>query len=144
MANITERSGETPIKTEGDIVAARRTIRDAATGLGFGQTDVARIVTAASELARNVYRYAGEGVMRWKSVDGVGRIGLEVTFVDHGPGIPDITRAMQEGYSTGGGMGMGLPGAKRLVDELEVQSAAGEGTTVTLRKWRRNDQDKRI
>ena len=134
---------ELPIKTEGDIVAARRTIRDAAAALGFGQTDVARIVTASSELARNVFRYAGEGLMRWKRVDEADRLALEVQFVDHGPGIPDLDLAMREGYSTGGGMGMGLPGARRLVDEMEIQSSAGKGTTVTLRKWRRNDQPKR-
>ena len=128
---------EVAIKTEGDIISARRTIRDAATALGFGQTDVARIVTASSELARNVFRYAGEGLMRWKAVDQGDRVAIEVQFVDHGPGIADVGMAMSEGYSTGGGMGMGLPGAKRLVDEFDVQSAAGQGTTVTLRKWRR-------
>ena len=128
---------EVAIKTEGDIISARRTIRDAATALGFGQTDVARIVTASSELARNVFRYAGEGLMRWKAVDQGDRVAIEVQFVDHGPGIADLGMAMSEGYSTGGGMGMGLPGAKRLVDEFDVQSAAGQGTTVTLRKWRR-------
>ncbi len=133
----TQSSDEIPIQTEGDIVAARRAIRDAATALGFGQTDVARIVTASSELARNVYRYAGEGLMRWKAMDLGDRVAIEVQFVDHGPGIADLSMAMSEGYSTGGGMGMGLPGAKRLVDEFDVQSAAGQGTTVTLRKWRR-------
>jgi len=132
-----QNSGEVPIQTEGDIVAARRTVRDAATALGFGQTDVARIVTASSELARNVFRYAGEGVMRWSALERDDRVALEVQFVDRGPGIADIGLAMTEGYSTGGGMGMGLPGARRLADELEIHSAAGEGTTVTLRKWRR-------
>ncbi len=127
---------EVAIETEGDIVAARRAIRDAATALGFGQTDVARIVTASSELARNVFRYAGEGLMRWKAVDQGDRVAIEVQFVDRGPGIPDLALAMTEGYSTGGGMGMGLPGAKRLMDEMDVQSA-GQGTTITMRKWRR-------
>jgi serine/threonine-protein kinase RsbT len=136
-------SKQIPIKTEGDIVAARRTIRDAAAALGFGQTDVARIVTASSELARNVFRYAGEGTMTWKGTDQPGRVGIEIVFADRGPGIPDIAMAMREGYTTGGGMGMGLPGAKRLMDEMEIQSAAGEGTTVTLRKWRKDDTGKR-
>ena len=144
MPTPTPESDEIPIKTEGDIVVARRTIRDAATALGFGQTDVARIVTASSELARNVFRYAGEGTMRWKGLDQGERVTIEIQFIDHGPGIADIGLAMKEGYSTGGGMGMGLPGAKRLVDELEIQSAVGQGTTVTLRKWRRNDPAKRI
>jgi serine/threonine-protein kinase RsbT len=139
MPSTSQGSDEVPIKTEGDIVVARRAIRDAATALGFGQTDVARIVTASSELARNVFRYAGEGLMRWKAMDQGERVALEIQFIDHGPGIADIGLAMKEGYSSGGGMGMGLPGAKRLVDELEIQSAAGQGTTVTLRKWRRND-----
>jgi serine/threonine-protein kinase RsbT len=137
-------SDEIPIKTEGDIVVARRTIRDAATTLGFGQTDVARIVTASSELARNVFRYAGEGLMRWKALDQGERVAIEIQFIDHGPGIPDISLAMKEGYSSGGGMGMGLPGAKRLVDELEIESVVGQGTTVTLRKWRRNDPARRV
>jgi serine/threonine-protein kinase RsbT len=131
-------AGELRIKTESDIVAARRAVRDAATQLGFAQTDVTRIVTAASELARNVFKYAGEGVMRWKLVERNSGTGIELEFADRGPGIQDINLAMEEGYSTGGGLGMGLPGAKRLVDELEVHSAVGEGTTVTLKKWRRN------
>lgn len=131
-------SGEVSIQTEGDIVVTRRTVRDAATRMGFTQTDVVRIVTAASELARNVFRYAGEGVMHWSSVERDGRTGIELRFVDRGPGIADIELAMTGGYSTGGGLGMGLRGSKKLADELEIESAAGQGTTVTLRKWRRN------
>jgi serine/threonine-protein kinase RsbT len=134
----TKPGNQVSIKTEGDIVAARRTVRDAATHLGFKQTDVARIVTAASELARNVFRYAGEGVMRWSSLESNDRLAIELQFVDHGPGIEDIALALTEGYSTGGGLGLGLPGAKRLADELEIESVVGQGTTVTLRKWRTN------
>ena len=130
--------GEVSIKTEGDIVAARRTVREVAAGAGFGVTDVTRIVTAASELARNVFKYAGEGVMHWRRVETSGRIGIELQFVDRGPGIPNIELALQEGYTTGAGLGLGLPGAKRLMDELEIQSIVGEGTTVTLKKWRMN------
>ena len=129
---------EVRIKVESDIVVARRAVRDAATELGFGQTEVTRIVTAASELARNVFKYAGEGVMCWRPVTIESRIGIEVQFVDQGPGIADIDLAMGEGYSTGGGLGMGLPGARRLVDEFDLQSTPGRGTTVTLKKWRRN------
>lgn len=129
---------ELPINTERDILAARHAVREAATELGFGQTEVTRIVTASSELARNVFKYAGKGVMRWSSIEAGGRSGLELEFSDKGPGIKDLDLAMQEGYSTGGGLGMGLPGARRLVDEFEIQSAPGEGTRVTLRKWRRN------
>ena len=131
-------SGLIPIRTEGDIVTARRTARDRAVALGFSPTEVSRIVTAASELARNIFKYAGQGTMRWSAVERQGRTGLELQFVDRGPGIPDVELAMQEGYSTGGGLGMGLPGARRLVDELEIQSAAGQGTTITLKKWRKN------
>ena len=130
--------GEVTIKIESDIVVARRTVREVATQVGFSVTDVTRIVTAASELARNVFKYAGEGVMRWRCVESDGRPGLELQFVDHGPGIPDIDLALQGGYSTGDGLGMGLPGAKRLMDELEIQSTVGQGTTITLKKWRKN------
>jgi serine/threonine-protein kinase RsbT len=136
-------AGEVSIKTESDIVAARRAVREAASSLGFKQTDVARIVTAASELARNIYRYAGEGVMQWRSVQNNERLMIELQFVDHGPGIENIDLALTEGYSTGGGLGMGLPGARRLADELEIRSAAGQGTTVTLRKWRHHDGQQR-
>jgi serine/threonine-protein kinase RsbT len=134
---------EVSIKTESDIVATRRTVREAASKLGFTQTDVARIVTAASELARNVFRYAGEGIMQWSTVEQQERIAIELRFIDHGPGIKDIQMALREGYSTGGGLGMGLPGAKRLADELEIESVAGRGTIVTLRKWRCNGRDQR-
>jgi serine/threonine-protein kinase RsbT len=131
-------SGELYIKGETDIVFARRAIRDAANQLGFGQTDVTRIVTAASELARNIFKYAGEGVMRWRRIENGSSFGVELQFVDGGPGIQDIDLALQDGFSTSGGLGMGLPGARRLMDDLEIKSAPGQGTTVTLRKWRRN------
>jgi serine/threonine-protein kinase RsbT len=137
MTSAMAAAGELPIQSESDIVIARRTIREFATQVGFGQTDVTRIVTAASELARNVFRYAGEGMMRWRSIQTNSRTGIELQFVDHGPGIQDIDLAMQEGYSTSRGLGMGLPGAKRLMDDLEIQSVVGQGTTATLRKWRR-------
>jgi serine/threonine-protein kinase RsbT len=132
----TLREGEVPIKSEGDIVAARRTVRDASSQLGFSVTDVTRIVTAASELARNIFKYAGEGIMRWRQIETNGRTGMELEFVDQGPGIADIDLALQEGYSTGAGLGLGLPGAKRLADDLLIQSTPGQGTTITLRKWR--------
>lgn len=127
--------GEVRVASEGDIVAARKAARDAAAQLGFGLTDVTRIVTAASELARNIYLYAGSGVMRWRHLESNGSAGLELTFADQGPGIPDVEQALQSGYSTGGGLGMGLPGAKRLLDEVEIQSEPGKGTTIIGRKW---------
>jgi len=130
-------AGEIPIRAEHDIVTARRTVREVATQAGFGITDVTRIVTAASELARNVFKYAGEGVMRWNALNSGHQVGVELQFIDHGPGIADVNLAMEGGYSTGGGLGLGLPGARRLADELEIDTAIGKGTTVTLRKWRR-------
>ena len=126
--------GEFAIGSEGDIVMARKLVRNAATALGFGITDVTRIVTAASELTRNIYQHAGSGVMRWQSFGNAGD-GIELTFEDKGPGIPDVAKAMEMGFTTGEGLGMGLPGSKRLMDELTIQSVVGEGTTVRARKW---------
>jgi serine/threonine-protein kinase RsbT len=125
------------VDSEGDIVTVRRTVRDAAKELGFGITDVTRIVTAASELTRNIYLYAGSGEVWWTAVDSRGGVGLEIVFEDRGPGIEDVELALQEGYTTSGGLGLGLPGAKRLMDEMEIETEAGEGTRVTVRKWRR-------
>jgi serine/threonine-protein kinase RsbT len=129
--------GEVRIETEADIAVARRAVRDLAAKIGFGITETARIVTAVSELGRNVHKYAGGGVMQWHALKNGGDAGLELRFEDQGPGIADINEAMREGYSTGGGLGMGLPGAKRLMDHLDIQSTVGKGTTVTVRKWRR-------
>lgn len=127
--------GELPIQTEGDIVMARRAVRNVATALGFGITDVTRIVTAVSELTRNIYQYAKAGAMRWRRLEVSGRVGLELVFEDRGPGIPDVAQAMEKGFSTSKGLGMGLPGAKRLVDEMSIHSEVGKGTTVQIRKW---------
>jgi serine/threonine-protein kinase RsbT len=131
------RQGEFRIGSEGDIVMARRAVRNAATALGFGITDVTRIVTAASELTRNIYQYAGSGVMRWRCLSQDARVGLELIFEDSGPGIADVTKAMEAGFTTGKGLGMGLPGAKRLMDEMTVHSLPDKGTTVEVRKWLR-------
>ena len=127
--------GEFRIESESDIVTARKVVRDAATALGFGITDVTRIVTATSELTRNIYHYAKSGVMRWRVLNGGDGVGLELTFEDHGPGIPDVPKAMEMGFSTGKGLGMGLPGSKRLMDEMTIESTVGQGTTVLVRKW---------
>ena len=127
--------GEFRITSENDIVMARKVVRDAATALGFGLTDVTRIVTSASELTRNIYHYAESGVMRWRSLNQGALVGLELTFEDNGPGIPEIENAMEMGFSTGKGLGMGLPGSKRLMDELMIESTVGKGTTVVVRKW---------
>ena len=133
----TEPQKEMPIRSEGDIVTTRRTVREVAQRLGFGITDVTRIVTATSELARNIVLYAGAGVIRWRELGKSSRVGVELTLEDNGPGITDIEQAMQEGYTTSGGLGLGLPGTKRLMDEFEIASEVGRGTRVTVRKWRR-------
>jgi serine/threonine-protein kinase RsbT len=127
--------GEFRIESENDIVMARKVVRNAAMALGFGITDVTRIVTAASELTRNIYVYAKSGIMRWRTVYRNADAGLELTFEDNGPGIPDVDKAMEAGFSTGSGLGMGLPGSKRLMDEMTIESSVGDGTTVTVRKW---------
>ena len=132
-----EPQRELPIRSESDIVTTRRTVREVAQGLGFGITDVTRIVTATSELARNVVLYAGSGVIRWRQVGISGKVGVELTLEDNGPGIADIEQVMQEGYTTSGGLGLGLPGTKRLMDEFEIASEVGKGTRITVRKWRR-------
>ncbi|MFA6543260.1 MAG: anti-sigma regulatory factor [Limisphaerales bacterium] len=128
--------GELLITSENDIVVARKIVRDAATSLGFSLTDVTRIVTAASELTRNIYHYARSGVVRWRFLNQDSTVGLELVFEDSGPGISDVEQAMQPGYTTGKGLGMGLPGSKRLMDEMKIESVVGKGTTVTVRKWR--------
>jgi serine/threonine-protein kinase RsbT len=129
--------GTVPIQSESDIIVARRAVRDVATRLCFGVTDVTRIITAASELARNIFVHAGSGVMRWSTLRRNSQAGVELAFDDHGPGIPDIDLAMKPGYATQGGLGLGLPGSKRLMDEMEIRSVVGQGTTVTVRKWLR-------
>jgi serine/threonine-protein kinase RsbT len=133
------------IRGEDDIVAARQRSRQLARELGFDLVDQARIATAVSELTRNVVRYAtdGRGEVRLRRLAGSGvaggtdGTGLEVVVADGGPGIDDVDRAMREGYTSGRGLGMGLSGTRRLMDEFEIASAPGRGTTVTIRKWRR-------
>lgn len=126
-----------PIRAEQDIVLVRKKVRDLCTAAGFGLTDVTRIVTAASELARNIYRYADEGTMSWRILQDGRRKGIELVFDDRGPGIPDVDAALGEGFTTARSMGMGLPGTRRLMDDMVIDSRPGEGTTVTVRKWGR-------
>jgi len=125
------------IHSDLDIVSARVEGRDLAKALGFGTIDQARIATAISELARNIVLYAGEGTVTIRIVEQGNRRGVEVVCEDHGPGIEDVSLVMQDGYSTSRGLGMGLPGAKRLMDEFEIQSRVGLGTKVVARKWLR-------
>jgi serine/threonine-protein kinase RsbT len=131
------------IRGEDDIVAARQLAREAARVLGFGVVDQSRIATAVSELTRNVVRYAtdgqGEALIRplAPADHSGGRWGLEIVVSDSGPGIADVDTALRAGFTSGPGLGMGLPGTKRLMDEMSIDTALGRGTIVTIRKWRR-------
>ena len=125
------------IMTEGDIVLVRKTVRDTAAAMGFGITDVARIVTAASELSRNIFLYADSGYLKVKQIESNGKTGILMIFQDKGPGIQDIDQAMEKGFTTGRGLGLGLPGTRRLMDEMEIQSEVNKGTTITLIKWKK-------
>lgn len=124
-----------PIANDGDIVAARQAGRQLAGRLGFSGPEATLIATAISEVARNIVNYARSGEIVLDVAERGGRRGVVVIARDRGPGIPDIPRAMQDGYSTGGGLGLGLPGARRMMGEFEIESRVGEGTTVTMRKW---------
>ena len=126
-----------PIEHESDIVAARREGRNLASGLGFSNGELALIATAISEIARNIVVYAKRGEILLGIVDGPGRRGIRVVAKDNGPGIVDLDLAMRDGYSTSKGLGLGLPGAKRLMDDFHIASVVGQGTTVTMTKWSR-------
>jgi serine/threonine-protein kinase RsbT len=119
-----------------DIVQARQEVRRLAVELGFGLVDQTKIVTAASELARNTVTHGNGGTMLIESLSEGVRRGLQLTFEDHGPGIPNIELAMKDGYSATGGMGLGLGGSKRLMNEFEIASAVEEGTRVVITRWR--------
>jgi serine/threonine-protein kinase RsbT len=123
------------ITSDGDVVAARQRGRELAAGLGFSNTDLTLIATAISEVARNIVSYAHEGEIVLRVVEEHERRGLRVCARDEGPGIADVEKALQDGYSTGQGMGLGLPGARRLMDSFSVRSVPGQGTTVTMTKW---------
>lgn len=123
------------IKSEADIIEARVRARAIAEALGFNYMDQTRIATAVSELARNAYQYAGKGKITIKPLNKQGRKGMEMVVEDHGSGIENLDRAMKGGYSTGGGLGMGLSGSKKLMDDFDINTKMGEGTVVTIRKW---------
>jgi serine/threonine-protein kinase RsbT len=125
------------IATEADIVLARQKGRALATEIGFRGSDLTVIATAISEVARNIVRYAGRGEIVLRTAEPGPRPGVEIIARDEGPGIADIALAMQDGYSTGKSLGLGLPGAKRLMDEFEIHSEVGKGTHLTMRKWLR-------
>jgi serine/threonine-protein kinase RsbT len=123
------------ILTDDDIVTARQEGRRLSSGLGFSSTDLTLIATAISEVARNIRLYAGEGQVQLRLVRENGREGIVVVARDEGPGIGDLDQAMEDGYSSGGSFGLGLPGARRLMDEFDIRSKPGAGVTVTMKKW---------
>jgi serine/threonine-protein kinase RsbT len=126
-----------PVESDTDIVTARQKGRTLATLLGFSSGDATIVATAISELARNIVLYAKRGEIVLNTVDDRGRTGLVIVASDEGEGIPDLRQALQDGYSTSGRLGVGLPGVRRLMDEFEIVSKVGAGTTVTVTKWAR-------
>jgi len=124
-----------PIKSEPDVVAVRRRVREVSAQLGLSLVDQTKIITAASELARNTIIYGGGGTMLVQTLNGP-RVGLRLTFEDHGPGIPDIELALRDGFTTGSGLGLGLGGSRRLVNEFDIVSRPGEGTRITITRWK--------
>src|ERR1700685_3151232 len=124
-----------PVRTEPDVVAVRRRVREVAARLGLSLVDQTKIITAASELARNTVIYGGGGSMQVETLNGP-RTGLRLTFEANGPGIPDIELALRDGFTTGSGLGLGLGGSKRLVNEFDIFSRPGEGTRITITRWK--------
>ena len=124
-----------PIGTSDDVVRARQLARTLALDCGLSLVDQTKLVTAASELARNTLVYGGGGTMNAELVEAAGRRGVRLSFADEGPGIPDTELALRDGWSSGSGMGLGLSGARRLVDDFDLRTTEGAGTTVTVTKW---------
>lgn len=124
-----------PVLSEPDIVTVRRRVRETASQIGLSLVDQTKVVTAASELARNTLIYGGGGSVQLESLNGP-RLGVRLTFSDNGPGIPDIELALRDGFTTGSGLGLGLGGTKRLVNEFEIESKAGQGTKVVITRWK--------
>ena len=131
-----QRSETMSIKTAADVVLVRQAVRKLAVEQGFSLVDQTKIVTAASELARNTLDYGGGGELRLEALQEGNRRGLRLTFEDKGPGIPDVELALKDGFTTGGGLGMGLSGSKRLMNEFNIVSRVGEGTIITIAKWK--------
>ena len=125
-----------PIKTSDDVVRVRQQVRVRAVEAGLGLVDQTKIITAASELARNTLDYGGGGSVRIETMQVGARRGVRLTFEDQGPGIADIEQAMTDGFTSGGGLGLGLSGAKRLSNEFDIQSTVGEGTRIMIARWK--------
>jgi serine/threonine-protein kinase RsbT len=133
---INSLSGDLPLTNEHDIVLGRQTVRRMTQQQGFSLVDQTKMVTAASELARNALIYGGGGTLKWELVSEGARRGVRLTFADNGPGIPNLDLALTDGWSSGTGLGLGLTGARRLVNEFEIHSAVGEGTRITITRWK--------
>jgi serine/threonine-protein kinase RsbT len=131
-----QTSGELPVGNEHDIVLARQNVRRLTQQLGFSLVDQTKMVTAASELARNALIYGGGGALRWEILNDGAKRGLRLTFEDQGPGIANLELAMTDGWSSGHGLGLGLTGTRRLVNEFDIQSTVGVGTRVTITRWK--------
>ena len=134
MAGLTHET--VSVRSDEDVVRVRQKVREWARQQGFSLVDQTKIVTAASELARNTVHYGGGGILQLEALKNGTRLGLQLTFEDQGPGIPDIELAMKDGYTTGGGLGLGLGGAKRLSNEFDIASRPGEGTRVRIVRWK--------
>ena len=130
------RSDALPLRTEQDVVLARQAVRKMTQELGFGLVDQTKMVTAASELARNTVIYGGGGLMKWEMLHEGAKKGLRLRFEDEGPGIPDLSLALKDGWTSGSGLGMGLSGAKRLVNDFDISSDVGKGTRVMIARWK--------
>jgi serine/threonine-protein kinase RsbT len=132
----TSLDGELPLTNEHDIVLSRQAVRRMAQQQGFSLVDQTKMVTAASELARNALIYGGGGTLKWAMLSEGAKRGLRLTFEDHGPGIPNLDLAMTDGWSSGSGLGLGLTGTRRLVNEFEIESTVGVGTRVVITRWK--------
>lgn len=129
-------SGSAPVRSEQDIVLSRQLVRKLTQQLKFSLVDQTKMITAASELSRNTLIYGGGGEMRWEIVTNGLKTGLRLAFEDKGPGIPDLEQALTDGWTSGGGLGMGLSGSRRLVNDFDIRTAPGEGTCVTITRWK--------
>ena len=130
------QDAQIPITSDKDVVLARQQGRLLALQLGFSISEATLIAMAISEMSRNIVSYAGMGTVTLRALQASGRVGLLIVAADSGPGIADVARAMRDGYSSSGGLGLGLPGVRRLMDEFDISSELGRGTTVTGKKWR--------
>ncbi len=133
---VVEQDETMPVRSSDDVVRVRQAVRTRAVNAGFSLIDQTKIVTAASEIARNTVDYGGGGTVRLELLRNGARVGVRLTFADQGPGIADLGLAMSDGYTTGNGLGLGLSGAKRLSNEFDIKSSPGAGTIVTLARWK--------